>query len=367
MGLKWYEIQHPEQLDSPSLLFYKDRIEANVRRMVEIAGDPGRLWPHVKTHKCSTLIEMQLAAGIKNFKCATLTEAQMLAKSGVERILYAMQAHPQQLHRLLELQKRFPKVSISFLVDNTSILHLLRPVVEAHNFKAKVFVDLNVGMNRTGIKPDEAALELVKVLDEAPLFSFEGLHFYDGHLHMADLETRRKNVEKIRASIDLLIGKIKEQGIEIGRIVAGGSPTFPIHAQESPFDLSPGTTVLWDHGYQDKYPEMGFSIAAALYTRLISKVNQTKVCLDLGHKSVASEMPLPRVRLLELEKWKQIGQSEEHLVLEGPESNADLFELGQGFYAFPKHICPTVSKYDQALLVEGNRVIEKLKIDGLYH
>src|SRR5947207_2782744 len=81
---------------------------------------------------------------------------------------------------------------------------------------------------------------------------------------------------------------------------AGGSPTFPIHASHTDRECSPGTTVLWDFGYGDKYPDLAFQPAAVLLTRVISKPGPDRLCLDLGHKAVAPEMPHPRVRLLEL-------------------------------------------------------------------
>ena len=60
----WYLLNKPEEVISPSLLFYKDRIENNIRSMVHIAGDVNRLVPHVKTHKTSEIVKLQLNAGV---------------------------------------------------------------------------------------------------------------------------------------------------------------------------------------------------------------------------------------------------------------------------------------------------------------
>ena len=107
-------------------------------------------------------------------------------------------------------------------------------------------------------------------------------------------------------------------------MIAGGSPTFGLWAKESGWDCSPGTSLFWDQGYSDSFPELPFEIAAVLLTRVISKPGKNYVCLDLGHKSVAGENPIEnRVRLLNFpDEAKPVGQSEEHLVMEFPEGSS---------------------------------------------
>ena len=89
--------------------------------------------------------------------------------------------------------------------------------------------------------------------------------------------------------------------------------------------------------------------AAVVVTRLISIPNKNIYCFDLGHKAIASEMPLPRVEIFGLEKAVHKGQSEEHLILEYKQDNN--FKVGDLFYGIPYHICPTVAKYNKAYTV----------------
>src|SRR5690606_26813329 len=115
--------------------------------------------------------------------------------------------------------------------------------------------------------------------------------------------------------------------------------SFPFHSKRPGVQASPGTVLLWDAGYGGLFPEMGFLSSAVLITRIISKPKKNILCLDLGHKSIAPEMGFPRVQFLGMEGIKQIGQSEEHLVLE-----CDHWEdhrVGNICYALPVHICPT--------------------------
>ena len=82
MSASWYCLLNETEVPSPALLLYRERIEENIRRMLEIAGGPERLRPHVKTHKLPQLVQAQVAAGITKFKCATIAELEMTAGAG---------------------------------------------------------------------------------------------------------------------------------------------------------------------------------------------------------------------------------------------------------------------------------------------
>src|SRR4051794_7358453 len=84
-----YAISDTSTLFSPGLLFYKDYIRANLARMIELAGSPERLRPHVKTHKTREIVRMELAAGVRKHKVATLAEAEMVASCGAPDVMIA--------------------------------------------------------------------------------------------------------------------------------------------------------------------------------------------------------------------------------------------------------------------------------------
>src|SRR5262249_41626127 len=135
----------------------------------------------------------------------------------------------------------------------------------------------------------------------------------------------------------------------VPRVVAGGTPTFPIHARRADVECSPGTCVFLDFGYSSKFVGLDFSHAAVLLTRVVRQPEGNRLCLDLGHKAVASEMPHPRVQFLNLPDAKAVMHSEEHLVLET--DRAKEFPVGSILYGVPAHICPTVNLHAQAILV----------------
>ena len=76
-------------------------------------------------------------------------------------------------------------------------------------------------------------------------------------------------------------------------------------------------------------------------------------------------MKLPRVRLMPGDECEQVSQSEEHLVLRCGDD--DRYQVGDSLYAVPVHICPTVSKYARAQVVENQRVTGSWNIEARDH
>src|SRR5689334_17573173 len=109
----WYEVQNVRDVPSPALLIYPDRAAENIRRMIDIAGDPGRLRPHIKTHKLPELVRMHRRAGIDKFKCSTIAEAELLAREGAPDILFAYQPVGPNIARLCRLAADWPDTRFS--------------------------------------------------------------------------------------------------------------------------------------------------------------------------------------------------------------------------------------------------------------
>src|SRR6266702_3305213 len=105
--MDWFRLTNEAEVASPALLLFEERIDSNLRRMVEIAGDPARLRPHVKTHKLGPLVERQIALGIKKFKSATIAEAEMCAQAGAPDVLLAMPTVGPNVTRLCKLANKY--------------------------------------------------------------------------------------------------------------------------------------------------------------------------------------------------------------------------------------------------------------------
>lgn len=356
----WYTVRQSENLITPSLLVYPDRIEKNIQQMIKIAREVHLLRPHVKTHKMAEIIQMQLDHGIHKFKCATIAEAELLARTGAQDILLAVQPTGINIQRFFTLMETYPNSDFSAIVDNLQILEQLQTMASQKNRKVSLWMDINNGMNRTGIAPGEGAIALYKAMETSEHLTAKGFHVYDGHFRQSDPSLRKAACDEAFDQVLQLKDTLEKQGFSVPNIVAGGSPTFGIHSERKGIEKSPGTTLLWDEGYGRLFPELGFLPAAVLMTRIISKPTPHHICFDLGHKSIAPEMPLPRVVFLDKEATEQVGQSEEHLVVKCQDSEA--YTIGSVHYAIPIHICPTVAKHEQVLTVNQGEISGSWKV-----
>lgn len=357
---EWYHIKNIDAIDSPALVVYRERVLENISTLISMIDDPSRLRPHVKTHKTKEGVQLLMNAGITKFKCATIAEAEMLAMMKAPDVLLAYQPVGPKLKRFVELIKKYPATKFSCLVDNIFIAKSISAISLENDIKIPVYIDLNVGMNRTGIVPGNAAIELYKLCESLHGIHPTGLHAYDGHIRTSDIAQRTVECDSAFEHVLAMQQLLIQEGFPEPILIAGGSPTFPVHAKRKNIECSPGTFIYWDRGYQCSFAEQHFLTAALVITRVISFPGERKLCLDLGHKSIAAENSLDnRVYFINAPGFKFISQSEEHLVVETSDDHS--YKVGDVFYGLPVHICPTVALYERALVIENNEISNEWK------
>ncbi len=357
---KWFHINNANEIDSPALLVYPERVKANIQTAIKMTGDVDRLRPHIKTHKCAEVLKLMMNAGITKFKCATIAEAEMLGMHHAKDVLLAYQPAGPKLKRFIELIKKYPQTQFSCLTDNLVSAAEQSNAFNEAGIKVQVYIDLDTGMNRTGINPGEEALQLYAYCSTAGGLTIKGIHAYDGHICNINFTEKKKKCDDAFSQVEDMSKEIERRGLPKPIIIAGGSPTFSIHCKREEMECSPGTFVYWDQSYSLLCPEQAFVPAAVLLTRVVSLPVTGRICTDLGHKSVAAENEITkRVFFPGFEFLHAISQSEEHLVLENRSSYS--FTHGDILYGIPWHICPTVALYDSIKVVENGSVIGEWK------
>ncbi len=349
----WYTVAAASSIASPTLLFYPERIRANTAEAVRVAGTPERLRPHVKTNKCPHVVSIMRDHGISRFKCATLAEAAMLADSGAKDILIAYPLVGPNLTIFTGLCRRYSGVSFKPTVDSVPTLELLRTAAMEAGLVVEAVLDLDVGMHRTGVSSVEKALELYRRIAADANLRPGGIHAYDGHVHERDLPRRREIVAPTIRTVRAMAQALRADGIEVPRIIAGGTPTFPCYADDAPeFELSPGTCFLHDWGYLEGYPDLEFLPAALILGRVIGRPGEHLFTIDVGSKAIAADPAGPRGTILNLPHAEPLGQSEEHWVfrLDGGDGGR-VPAPGDEVYVLPRHICPSVALHAQAVVV----------------
>ncbi|POY35509.1 alanine racemase [Solitalea longa] len=352
----WWEIK-PETLpDTPFLAVYLNPVKHNIELLIDlIDGDTQRLRPHIKTHKCGEILNLYKSYGINKVKCATIAEAELSAIFGIKDILLAYQPTGGKRQRWIDLILKYPDAAFSVIVDDLQVAQQLSDLAVINGLKLTVYLDLNTGMNRTGVDINADWALMAVLISRMPNLNLAGLHIYDGHIKGL-VEQRKQLVEESLAKVMNQLANIENQLEYKLKIVAGGSNTFPIYANCKDVECSPGTFVFWDVNYQTNLPEQPFETAALLVGSIISKPTPGTLCVDLGYKSVAAENPLDkRLVILNDKELVPIAHSEEHLVLENRGTRDYL--IGEKVYAIPYHVCPTCALYDDMQIIDDQHEI----------
>lgn len=358
-----YAIADTSKIISPGLVVFRDLVEKNLRSMVEMAGNPDRLRPHCKTHKMARVTELALEMGITRHKCATLAEAEMLARAGVTDIMLAYNIVGTNIHRVADFVRQFPQVQFIVTADHEKPIEQLGRAMQAADATVGVALDLDCGMHRTGVPIGPRAKQLYRQIADTAGLQAAGLHAYDGHHHEHSLDDRRRNIEPEWNKVLQFRDELLAAGLAVPRIVASGTPGFPVHAahDDPSLELSPGTTVLYDAGSVVNYPDLPFTPAALVLTRVISRPGEDLVTFDVGSKAIAADPPMEkRASFPGIPDAQSLIQNEEHLVIRT--RRAGEFAPGDEQLAIPWHVCPTSALHREAYVVSGGQLVDHWEV-----
>ena len=284
----------------------------------------------------------------------------MLADCGVTDVLLAYNLVGPNCERMARLARAYPNCRFAVTADHAAAAETLSKALVAEGQSVDVLLDVDVGQHRTGVAPSPEAVALYETIAHLPGLRPGGLHVYDGHHKQESFDERQTAALRALQPVLALRETLEKQGLPVPRLVLGGTPTFPVYAKlDLPgLELSPGTCFLHDHGYGAKFVDLaGFTPAALLLTRVVSRPTATRITLDLGTKAVASDPPAGhRCVLLNVPDYVPVLQNEEHFVVET--LAADQFKPGAAIFAIPTHICPTCALHQNAYVIEAGRCTE---------
>lgn len=350
-----YHLAESAKIVTPALLIYPDLVEANIAATIRMtSGDPDRWRPHIKTAKIPAVLHMLLAQGVHNIKCSTTLELLTACQVGFKDALLAFPTMGANATRTLAIAEQFPATRISVLIESSRQLEPWR------GSSIGIFLDVNPGMNRTGIH-QESPLVALELAREAGA-QFRGLHYYDGHMSGVDSGEREAAAHVGYRKLLNLVSALEAEGIVVHEVITSGTPAAPYAMTFAPFAdssfihrISPGTVVYNDLVSLQQLAGFGYRPAACVLSTVVSHPLENTVTCDAGHKSVGVDAGVPNCSVLGLEYLQPQKPSEEHLPLQS--ANAEgLPRIGDKLYLFPKHVCPTVNNFDQALFVRNGRI-----------
>jgi D-serine deaminase-like pyridoxal phosphate-dependent protein len=271
-------------------------------------------------------------------------------------------------HRVRQIADGFPNVRVSVLAENEA------QVRQWQGSSIGVFLDINPGMNRTGIEQgrSDKVAALGRAIADANL-EFRGLHYYDGQY--GGLEEHER-ASATRAGYDCLlklVAEIQSGGVSVPEVITAGTPTFPCALAYEGFRgggfihrISPGTIVYCDATSLAQLPTgYGFKPAVLVLTRVVSHPQVGMITCDAGHKAVSADAGVPTCAVVGHAGLTPLSPSEEHLPMAVAGDSARP-PIGDLLYVLPRHVCPTVNNFDCALLVRDGQIesVEQVSARG---
>jgi D-serine deaminase-like pyridoxal phosphate-dependent protein len=350
-----YAIADAADIVTPALLIYPDILEVNIAATIRLAGgDPNRWRPHIKTAKSAAVLSRLAAHGVVNLKCSTTLELSLACRSGAADVLLSFPVVGANAARTAEIAREFPRTRISVLIETPEHVSFWRQ----HGIG--IFVDVNPGMDRTGISQEriDAIASLAKLTDDG----FRGLHYYDGHMNALDYEEREKKAHQGYDRLMNILQRLAGDGIPVGEVITSGTPAAPCAISYPGFRyttfvhrISPGTVVFNDLNSLKQLPGYGYAPAAVVLSTVVSKPTPNFITCDAGHKSVSADSGVPTCAVIGWPGLMPLKPSEEHLPMEVSDGSP-MPAIGEQLYLLPKHICPSVNNFDEALFVVNGRI-----------
>jgi D-serine deaminase-like pyridoxal phosphate-dependent protein len=308
-------------LETPALLVDLDRMEQNLATMARFFTGPVKLRPHFKNHRVVALALRQMESGAIGLTCARLWEAEILVSHGITNILIANEiAGELMVKRFVELAREAPVI---VALDNRKVVEDLTRMAQQERGRINVVVDVDLGLERCGVKPGEPALALAKTIVDLGL-NFRGLMGYEGHLQA--LSPGQQKDHEVRSAIERLIDSkcmIEAAGIPVEMVSCGGTGDYRIAGRvPGVTENQAGSFMLMDSWYGPFAPD--FKVALSVLATVISKTPGERIVVDSGVKALSGERGLPTIKNNPGLRLKALNA--EHAVIEtmnpSPEVNA---------------------------------------------
>ncbi len=346
-----------DEVSTPALIIDYNLMKKNIDTMAKFAKENKiNLRPHVKTHKCPIIGKKQLKAGANGICVAKVGEAEVFAQHGFDDILIANEVvELNQAKRLIELNK---SKKVRVCVDSENNVKDLSNIATKENVELEVLIELNIGMDRTGVLPGEPALNLANQIKKSPGLKLVGIQAYNAYLtRVADYNDRKAQTEEKHSPIIETRDLLNKNGFDINYITTSGSGEYMFWSKlEGISEIQPGTYVFSDlHLYE---VVKDFNIAASVLSTVCNQTAKKKFTIDAGSKAIPQgdgkpifkDFPNTTIRLM----------TEEHSQFRA--SAKDNFEYGQKVELIPAHICITVNLYDFFTVIKDGEIFARWNI-----
>ncbi|MBU1376357.1 MAG: alanine racemase [Alphaproteobacteria bacterium] len=351
-------------IPTPASVLDLDAFDRNVAKMAARAKAAGlALRPHSKSHKCAALVRRQIEAGAAGICCAKLAEAEAMAAAGIGQILVTSPfAGTANAQRAAKLAATLPDFRI--VLDHPDAAAELGAAAQG---PVQVVIDIDVGMGRTGCHDAEQAAAVARAIAAQPHLRLLGVQGYGGGWqHIEGANARASAAAEGMAKLTAAIGAIRAAGGDVQVVTGGGTGTFAADAAQGVLnEVQPGSYAFMDKEYRDALksdPDGAFEQAAMIVTTVISANHPKWVTLDAGLKAFSTEGPMPQPLTAKFATATYRFFGDEHGMIGRPAGAPTV--RGERLALAPGHIDPTLDRYDLMHLVQGDVLVDIVRLEA---
>lgn len=355
-----------DELDTPALVIEQSLLEANLARMARAAATHGVvLRPHAKTHKSVWLANRQHDHGAQGVTVAKLGEAEALVAGGIDDVFVCypiIGAH--KTRRLIDLAQR---AHIVVAVDRFEAVSELAEAARRTGLVLDAIVEVDTGLDRAGVALGDPLKRLAEAVRDNEALRLLGISTHEGYAYSLADPAERALV--VRERLTTFIAAGQELGVET--ISSGATPSM-LQTIDLPglTEARPGNYVFYDA------MQVGLGVVAvedcalSVLTTVVEDRSPTRAIADAGSKALSSDTGVHDVTVVSGHGLVQgrndvrvAALSEEHGWL-ALDPDGDGVNVGDRLRIIPNHACATVANFDEAFLVDRERVVERIEVSA---
>ncbi|MDP5305508.1 3-hydroxy-D-aspartate aldolase BhcC [Paracoccus spongiarum] len=350
-----------KDIQTPCLILDLDALERNIRKMGDYAKAHGmRHRSHGKMHKSVDVQKLQESlGGAVGVCCQKVSEAEVFVRGGIKDVLVSNQVRdPGKIDRLAQLPKHGSRIIVC--VDDVANVADLSAAAEKHGTQLEVFVEIDCGAGRCGVKTADAVVEIAKAVDAAPGLKFTGIQAYQGAMqHMDSYEDRKAKLDAAIAQVKEAVDALKDAGLEPELVSGGGTGSYYFESNSGVYnELQCGSYAFMDADYGRILDKDGNRIdqgewenALFILTSVMSHAKADKAICDAGLKAQSVDSGLPFI--YGRDDVKYVKCSDEHGVIDDPQG---VLKVNDKLRLVPGHCDPTCNVHDWYVGVRNGKV-----------
>ncbi len=350
-----------KDIQTPCLILDLDALERNIVKMGDYAKAHGmRHRVHGKMHKSVDVAKLQeRLGGAVGVCCQKVSEAEVFARGGIKDVLVSNQVRdPAKIDRLARLPKLGARTIVC--VDDVANVADLSAAAVKHGTQLEVFVEIDCGAGRCGVKTPEEVVAIAKAVAAAPGLKFTGIQAYQGAMqHMDKYEDRKAKLDAAIAQVKACVAALEAAGLKPELVSGGGTGSYYFESNSGVYnELQCGSYAFMDADYGRILDKDGNRIdrgewenALFILTSVMSHVKADKAICDAGLKAQSVDSGLPVI--FGRDDVKYVKCSDEHGVIDDPQG---VLMVGDKLKLIPGHCDPTCNVHDWYVGVRNGKV-----------